>query len=391
MSDALKLPTRTITQIIEMGEQKGLIEKRGRLDTNLTAEMKYALTSKGRAWAQEALSLCDWTGAAPVPLKNYVRVMSMQSVRNEILSRERLDEVFSGLIIPDSLMMKLGPAASSAASMMIYGPPGNGKSSIAEALCEAYQDLILVPYVVSVDDQIIRVFDPEVHEPVSGGNDASNGLRNTLSFDQRYLLCKRPGLITGGELTKEMLDLSFNSESRIYSAPLQMKANGGVLVLDDFGCQEDPPQEIINRLVIPLEKRIDSLALQSDQEFEVPFEALVVFSTRKHPEDLVDTSALRCLRHKILLDRPDRQTFNQIFASTAKSFNVNFDEDLLAFVLSDLYEATGQSYSAFHPKFLIEQSLSICTFEGCEPMLTRDLLTRAWENLLTDPASQAEI
>ncbi|MEM7506076.1 MAG: ATPase [Pseudomonadota bacterium] len=390
MSLALKLPVRIIDQIIEIAEHKALIQKLGQLGANLNSEMKYALTNKGRAWAQEALSYSDWTGAAPVPLDSYLRVMAGQPVRNEVLSRQRLDYVFRDLVIPDDLMQKLGPAANSAASMLIYGPPGNGKSTISEALCEAYQDHILVPYVVAVDNQIIRVFDPEVHEPVAGGHEVVHGLRNNLSFDQRYALCKRPGLITGGELLLEMLDLSYSPSSRTYTAPLQMKANGGLFIIDDFGRQRQTPQDIVNRLIIPLEKRVDYLALQSGRKFEVPFELLVVFSTNKMPEALVDEAALRRLRHKILIDRPDRDTYVRIFLRTAKAFNMAVSEDVLAFVLFDLYEATGRNYSSFHPKFLIEQSISICAYEGVEPQLRNDFLRRAWDNLTTGPASEEE-
>lgn len=390
MSMTLKLPPRVIDQIIEIAEHKGLFEKLGQMGANLNAEMKYALTNKGRAWAQEALSFSDWTGAAPVPLDNYLRVMATQPVRNEVLGRARLDNVFRNLVIPQDLMHKLGPAANSATSMLIYGPPGNGKSTISEALCEAYQDLILVPYVVSIDNQVIRVFDPEVHEVVANGHEVIQGLRNTLNFDQRYALCKRPGLITGGELQLEMLDLSYSPTSRTYTAPLQMKANGGVFVVDDFGRQRQSPQEICNRLIIPLEKRVDYLALQSGRKFEVPFELLVVFSTNKMPEDLVDEAALRRLRHKILIDRPDRDTFVRIFLRTAQAFNLRVDEALLAYVLFDLYEESGRPYSSFHPKFLIEQSLSICIYEGVPPQLRSDFMRRAWENLTTGPASDPE-
>lgn len=391
MSHAIKLPPRVVEQIIELAEMKGLFQKMGQLGANLNAEMKYQLTNKGRAWAQEALSFSDWTGAAPVPLASYVAVMNDQPVRNEVLSRNRLNYVFRDLVIPDDLMHKLGPAANSSSSMLIYGPPGNGKSTISEALCEAYQDLILIPYCVAVDNQIIRVFDPEVHETVGDGHEAMNGLRNTLNYDQRYALCKRPGLMTGGELMMEMLDLSYSPVSRTYSAPLQMKANGGVFVVDDFGRQRQSPQDIVNRLIIPLEKRVDYLTLQSGRKFEVPFELLVIFSTNKMPEDLVDEAALRRLRHKIHIDRPTRETYIRIFLSTAKAHGLTVDEHLLAFVLFELYEASGRNFSSFHPKFLIDQCLSICTYEGSAPQLRPEFLRRAWENLTTGPASEEEV
>ncbi|MEM8841237.1 MAG: hypothetical protein AAGD47_05635 [Pseudomonadota bacterium] len=381
MGEALKLPTRTIGQILAIGLDEGLVDQIDPVDADVQSGKRYTLTEKGRERAQAALDTCGWTGAAPVPIESYIRVVGMQSLRHEALTGERLQEVFGGLIIPDALMRKLGPAADSASSIVICGPQGSGKSSIAAAMCEAYQDLILVPHAVLFDGRIIRVFDPDLHEPVADGNDAVMGLRNTLSFDQRYVLCKRPGLVIGSALTPDMLELHHDTENRTYRAPLQMKANGGVLVLDDLGHGPRASQEIINRLLGPLETRTDRLTLGPGHHVEVPFEVLVVFASEKTPSDLADTAALQRLRHRISLERPDPETFLRIFRSTAKSFKVTVDDDLLDFVMGDLYEATGRSYCAADPKRLIEQALSICAKEQSDPVLTSDLLARAWRHL----------
>ncbi len=381
VSEALKLPARVISQILTLGVAEGVLDQKGPDSAGADSDTRYILTDKGRRQAQSTLKNCGWSGPAPVPMQSYVRVMSMQSLRGETLTGERLEEVFGGLIIPDALMRKLGPAADKATAMMIYGPQGSGRTSIAAALCEAYQDLILVPHAVMIEDRVIRVFDPDLHEPVTDGNEAVMGLQNALSFDQRYVLCKRPGLIVGKELTRDMLELRRDPESGFYSAPLQMKANGGVLVLDDLGKGRERSQEIVNRLLAPVETRIDKLTFEEGHQVSVPLEVLVVFiSHTKHGDPDADTG-LKHLPYQIALESPDRETFARIFRSAAKTHRLTIDDNLLDFILVDLYLATGRSYRAADPKCLINRALSICAQEEYEPVLTRDLLARAWHHL----------
>ncbi|MEO0957211.1 MAG: ATPase, partial [Pseudomonadota bacterium] len=215
----------------------------------------------------------------------------------------------------------------------------------------------------------------------AAGPTGGSSLRRAVTADRRYIACRRPKLIAGGELTLDMLDLSFAPASRIYEAPMQLKACGGVLVIDDFGRQRQHPQEIINRMIIPLENGVDFLALQSGRKFEAPFDSLVVFSTNIPPSDLVDEAALRRLRYKILVDSPDRSLFLKILALTAQRAGLELEEKLVVFMLEELYAKQGRSFQAFHPRFIIDQAFAICAYEGIDAQLTPEVVERAWENL----------
>ncbi|MDT8345381.1 MAG: AAA family ATPase [Thermohalobaculum sp.] len=381
LAQALRLPVKVVDDLIWIGRERKLIEPLGQLGAKMTAEMRYTLTGKGREWALEALAQSEYAGPCPVPMLAFAAQVAAQSIRGETLLRPALERVFSRLTLAPALVSKLGPAANSGASMLLYGPPGNGKSSIAEAITRAFGNCVWLPYAVEVDRQVITVYDPAVHAELEDETPAATGLRRSEGADPRYVRCLRPRIVAGGELTLDMLDLSYSPVSRIYEAPMQMKAAGGVLLIDDFGRQRQHPQELINRLIIPLENGMDYLALQTGRKFEAPFDSLVIFSTNIAPSSLVDDAALRRLRYKILVGSPDEETFVRIFVQTASRMGVALTEELLAFVMVELYARHGKTYQAFHPRFLIDQTLSICAFEGVPVQLRPDFLVRAWENL----------
>ncbi|MGF1446966.1 MAG: AAA family ATPase [Pikeienuella sp.] len=384
MSDALKIPIPLIDKLIQILQEKRLIEVKGQLGASLTAEMRYQLPSAGKAWALEALAQSEYIGACPVPVDSFTSQVKKQSIRQEVLTRQALERQFAHLTMPDWMTDQLGPAVNSGQSMLLYGPPGNGKSSIAEAVAAAYEDYIFLPFALEVDKQVITLFDPTVHRRIEDEAHDATALRHDRRFDARYIRCKRPVVITGGELNLDMLDLSYSPISKIYEAPIQLKACGGIFVVDDFGRQREEPQALINRMIIPLEANKDFLSLQTGRKFQIIFDALVVFSTNINPKELVDGAALRRLRYKILVDSPDLETFVEIFSRAAQRAGLVLTEEILSFVLFELYEnEPGAKFQAFHPRFLIDQTLSICTYEGTKPELRPDYLRRAWANLFT--------
>ena len=382
---AMKLPVRIIDQLLQTAVDNKLVVVLGSVHRSLNSELRYDVTVQGRQWALDALNQCEWVGQTPVPLKQFMRQARAQAVTKETLTREMLDRVFRDLVIEERMMAKIGPAVNSHASILLYGPPGNGKSSIAERVCEAYEQEIYLPYALEIDNQIVTLYDPSAHE-IHKGDDEEHfeGLRRRGGHDKRYVRVKRPAIIVGGELTLEKLDLMYNPVTKVYDVPMQMKAIGGAFVIDDFGRQRQSPQEIVNRLIVPMENKVDYLSLKTGRKIEVIFDCLLMFSTNMVPSELLDDAGLRRLRHKILVDKPTLPGFIKIMNMMAAKNGMELNEEILSFILFDLYEKTpGAEFRSFHPKFMTEQIKAICTYEGTEPELSRDNLRRAWANLYT--------
>lgn len=384
LAQELKLSHLIVEQLIEAATSQQLVQILGQPRADFAAELRYQLTTKGRDWARNALEACGWVGPAPVPFEQFVRQISAQSIRHERLTEDALRGVFSKMTMTDEVMHKLGPAVNSGQSILLYGPPGNGKSSIANAICAAYGSHIFLPHAISVGGAVIVFFDQSVHTPVQlDMSYAQTGLRRPPQMDERYVPCLRPAVITGGELTIDKFDLKHNARTELYDAPLQLKASGGVFVVDDFGRQRHEPQELINRLIIPLESGVEHLVLDSGRKVEVPFDTLVIFSTNFEPRSIMDEAGLRRLRHKILIDRPNRKTFVRILVRTARSAGLKMDEDMLAYILFELYgRSPAARFNAFHARFLVDQCLNICAYRAIPPQMTPEVLDQAWQNLM---------
>lgn len=382
ISRAICLPVPLTQELVDLARTQRLLEATGTLHATSGNEMGYQLTDAGKARALDALSQSEYYGAMPIPLADYGQQMKRQSVRDIRLTRDQLVGAMGHLILPPDLLNHLGPAVTSGRSILMYGPPGNGKSSISNGIRAALGDRIYVPRAIEYAGQVITVYDPIVHSKAEMAVDDPNSLRRTSNrFDNRYVWCERPTVITGGELTLDMLDLKYNPVARTYTAPLQLKASGGIFIVDDLGRQSEPPQKLVNRWIVPLEEAKDILALQSGEKFTVPFDTLVIFSTNFHPNEIFDGAALRRIFFKIKVDGPNQEMFLKIFAMVARKKKMPLDEKALLHLLKVKYPTINHNFANYQPTFLIDQMIAICEFEGIPYQMSPELIDRAWANM----------
>ncbi len=381
LSKAVCLPIPVVQELVDMCRTQRLVEATGTLSAGSGNEMGYQLTDTGKSRALDALAQSEYFGPMPVPLNVYKEQVKRQSVRNMQITRSQLVGAMGHLVLPDDLVDNLGPAVSAGRSILMYGPPGNGKSSISNGIRDALGDQVYVPHAIEYASQVITVFDPIVHNEVAQEEQDPNSLRRVTRFDARYVCCERPTVITGGELTISMLDLVYNPTAKTYQAPLQLKSTGGIFIVDDLGRQSEPPQSLVNRWIVPLEESKDILALQSGEKFEVPFDTLVIFSTNFHPNEIFDTAALRRIFFKIKIDGPNQANFLKIFAMVAKKRKMPLDEATLIHLLKTKYPTIDNIYANYQPIFLIDQIIAICEFEGIPYQMSPDLMDRAWANM----------
>ena len=382
LAKAMCLPIPVTQELIDLARSQKLLEATGTLHANSGGEMGYQLSDAGKARALDALSQSEYYGPMPVPMERYYEQVKRQSIRNIQVTRTQLTDAMGHLVLPDELLDHLGPAVSAGRSILMYGPPGNGKSTISNGIKDALGDNIYVPRAIEYSGQVITCYDPIVHtlapEPE---NDLSSLRRTDIRYDKRYAFCERPTVVTGGELTVEMLDLTYNPVSRTYQAPLQLKATGGIFIIDDLGRQQEPPQAIVNRWIVPLEEGRDILALQSGEKFETPFDTLVIFSTNFHPNEIFDKAALRRIFFKIKIDGPNQSDFLKIFAMVAKKKKMPLDEETLIYLMKKKYPTIDNIYANYQPIFLVDQMIAICEFEGIPYQMRPDLIDRAWANM----------
>lgn len=373
ISKELKLPQIVSNEILKSMQKIHLVEARGLAGDDLKSELRYALGGDGFKWVIEALEQSQYIGPAPVPLDDFVEQIHKQTIANERLSREDITASMSHLVIPDYIFDKIGPAVNSARSILLYGDPGNGKTSIAEAIGKAFKTPIYMPYCFEIGGQIINFYDPTIHTPIDDPSASSS--------DPRWLLCQRPFILTGGELTLEMLDLSFNPIAKFYEAPIHFKATNGIFVVDDFGRQRTDPQSVLNRWIVPLERRYDHLTLHTGKKFTVPFDQLAVFSTNKEPHDLADEAGLRRLHYKLHVPTPTHQDYKQIFVDAMHRNDIEFQEVIFQKFFEDNYGNGKAVPGGHHPKYLSDYIVAACRFRSVKPIMSLDLLNQAWENL----------
>jgi hypothetical protein len=380
----LKLPQRVVQLVLEQAKERKLLDVLGSSGASVTSELRYALTEKGRQWATDALSLSQYVGPAPVPLSDLVERIQRQRITNERVDRAAVERAFGNLIVSEQFVHQIGPAINSGRSILLYGPPGNGKTSVAEKIGSIFTDTIYIPHCFEVEGQIIKVFDPGIHKRIHSNIDGTE--RRTLrreDFDQRWVACRRPFIVTGGELTLEMLDLSFNALAKFYEAPLHIKALGGIFAIDDFGRQIVSPEALLNRWIVPLESRIEYLKLHTGKSFALPFDELVIFSTNLAPRDLMDPAFLRRIPYKLEIAGPTPDEYRSIFKLVGRAFEMNVPDEVIDFVVRHLRVKNDFPLASYQPKFLIDQVRSACKFEGIPPQFRPDLVTMALGNLFT--------
>jgi hypothetical protein len=387
--EAIKLPYNIVLELVQMAVDRKLVQNLGTRESENMADMKYMFTDAGRRWVLDALEQVRYTGPAPVPLEEFAIQVSLQKITNETITFERIRIGVGELVIEDNIIENIGPALNSGRAILLYGPPGNGKTSVAISFANVFTDVIYIPYAVYVEGQIMRLFDPSLHTVLKPPEKAKNEEDEMLSFvrreeyDARWVPCRRPFIITGGELTLEMLDLRYDATANYYEAPLHVKALGGCFMIDDFGRQLVSPKSLLNRWIVPLESRYDYLKLHTGKSFTIPFEELVIFSTNLDPEDLMDPAFLRRLPYKIEVGGPTVSAYRRIFDKECERQSMTISDEVFDRIVHKVTVEKGLELAAYQPKFIVDQVVATCRFMGDVAHFETRFVDYAIDNLRT--------
>lgn len=370
----MKLPYDLIEPVITELRRDKLIDVKGGGGTFGAISMTYMVTTKGGEAIRQILDRNRYVGPAPVTMAEYLKCVEAQSIRKLKIPRRQLVEAFKHLVVEDYIYDGIGPALNSGTAILFYGPPGNGKTAICQAMVDCLGDGIYIPHAIEADGNVIKVYDEHNHRPLNRAGAPES--------DQRYVYCQRPLIMVGGELTLDMLDMSYSSDAKYYEAPFQMKANGGILLVDDFGRQRVSPTDLLNRWIVPLESQIDFISLITGRKLKVPFDVFVAFATNLNPADLVDDAFLRRVRYKLEVQRPSAELFRTLFKLACDKHRVPFDEESFQILLR-MYQQDKRPMNACEPRNLVSAVESLADYFEREPVLDEDLLSRAYTGYFT--------
>ena len=383
LAKAIGLSFSIIEELIETFKRGQMIQMKRSVGMGAVSGY-YSLTESGRVRAREYLEVNQYAGPAPVPVGRYEWITRRQRPQPGWLTRETLAEAYSGMVLSPEILEQIGPAVSSGNSFLIYGQPGNGKTYLAEALIKLDPRYIYLPFAIEAQGSIIQIYDPVFHHIEEDEEESVLAVSATPTFDRRWFRCRRPFIVSGGELSLDMLDLTYNPVSKIYDAPLQLKANNGIYLIDDFGRQRCTPAEVLNRWIVPMERRVDYLTLLTGGKITVPFEAFLVFSTNLRPDQLGDEAFLRRIGYKMHLKNPSPDEFIEIFRRLCTKHELNCARGLAEWFVSRYYTETGKRMRRCQPRDVISHALDLIHFEKLPPVLSEDLLDRSFRSCFVE-------
>lgn len=375
-----------LEKVLSFMKREGLVEIRSQSEQN--AGLRYALTDRGRRVALEASMRSGYVGPAPVPLADYARVVRAKTVHGRAITRADVEKLFDGIVLKDELLDQLGQSMNSGRSIFIYGPAGTGKTYISQRLAHLFHDLTLIPYAILVDQTVVRVFDPMLHKAVLLEDD-SKALMLEHGHDPRYVSSERPVIVVGGELTDELLEVQYDPATRQYEAPLQLKANNGLFLLDDLGRQKVHPDVILNRWIVPMEEHKDYHSLGAGQHFVVPFDEVLIFSTNLRPLDLADDAFLRRIGYKINFGHLTEDQYKRIWRDACVEQSIQYEPELIDYLIGNLHGPAETPLLPCHPRDLLGIALDRIRYKNQPRVLTSELLDFAWESYFVSVNSAA--
>ncbi len=383
IAETLKLPPFAVQELFEQADARQLLEAHTGMRGFGSSEPRHLFTRKGQDWAHEAMAQNEYVGPAPVTLDALRSQIKRQGITNERIDRRAIQQAFTDLVVPGHLIGELGPALNSGRSILLYGRPGNGKKTIGARVAQLFNDVIYIPYCFEVEGQVIKLFHPMVHQTINRSveNDGAAVVQRGDYLDGRWVACRRPYVLTGGELTHEMLDLSVDPRVRFYQAQLHIKALGGVFLIDDFGRQLVSPKALLNRWIVPLGSGIDYLKLHTGKSFDLTFDELLIFSTNMPPQELMDTALPRRIPYKIELGAPSPDEYHRIFLNEATGAGLTIDDATIEDIIIQLGARYEMPLASYQPRFIIEQIPASAKFDGAKPNLDPECLTHALANL----------